>query len=328
MVAELLGRLDWGLSTTTEGHRNYDIEWLVKTADVNDGPGIAAFAPGLPAIGATWQFGNESDLWAFCKPDWKIQRAFVKNEPDLFWKISQTYSTEPRKRCQDAKIENPLAEPARVSGGYAKFTKPSTRGRDGKLWVTSSQELITGPATEWDNNRPTVKVGLNTLLLPLETFGPKVDDVNDAVMWGLSARKIKLSNVTWQRQIYGLCNFYFSLEYEFEIDAKGFDRVVADKGKFCLQGYMLNSKRRKADGSLDPIDPDGLDLKGSAESNYLNPANYERYKDSTGEPAECFLDGKGRPVTREADAARITLEKYDESNLLELGVPVGLNFAV
>ena len=290
-----MGRLDWSLQRDKDGHRDYSIQWLVQTLK-EDGPQVAASCPGLPAIGAQWSFGNDLDPWAFCWPTLTIKPVLTK-EPNRHWLIEQLFTTKPLKRCQDASIENPLDEPPRVSGSFIKFTKIDHKDRHGKIIKSSSHELFTGQQVEWNDNRPTVAIGLTMLSLPLAEYTAAVDTVNDANLWGLGPRKILLANVKWQRLLYGLCNFYYTVDYEFEINFKTFDRKIPD----------LGTKVLAPGGDKD------------------NPKDFVAYRNpSDGELGKAFLDGNGNAIADGADIVEIDFEKYEESNFLDLDVPTSL----
>jgi hypothetical protein len=304
MTAALQGRIDWNSSRDKEGHRDFKIRWLVK-ADVEDGPGIVMATPGLPEIGAPWAYGNDDEQWALCWPTMTVKMLKTK-EPGEFWTVDQMFSTRPLKRCQDDSIENPLNEPDRVSGSFVKYLEEISKDRNGDAIKSSSHEMIRGAIVEFDNNRPMVNIEKTLLILPLSTFAPMVDTVNDAPLWGLLERMIKLDNVSWSRLLYGTCNFYYTVGYEFGIDYKTFDRVAMDEGTKCLIGWAPGS-----DAAQVAAIPGG------------NPiTDFEVYKDVNGENTRCVLDGTGKPVlAADGQPAEIDIEYYAESNLLSLGIP-------
>lgn len=362
MAAEVLGPLEWTVDKDQMTHRDYTITWLVETDDPDDGPTTVLSAAGLPTIGTQWNFGNDFDPWALCWPNARCTPVLT-GEPNLRWIVENKFSTRPLMRCMDTQIENPLAEPYRVSGGFFKKTKLVDKDQFGNPVRSSSQQRITGGVMEFDDNRPTVRVGFNQLFWPGALYADMVDSVNDAPLWGLPARCVKLSNGTWTRNMWGVCNFYFTVDYEFEIQyeldddgnlVKTWDRKVHDKGTRCLTGYSpgeweivgpdgvgssghpktntsptnpLTGLAWAAGDLVQPenqIDPDGIDLVTS-KANYLNPKNFVTYRLASGDEAECFLDGKGRPVTDADSAAIIIVDYYKERNLLLLDIPSDLN---
>lgn len=316
MAATLLGRMDWGVSREKDGHRDYNIKWRVKTDLSTEGPATVLACPGLPAVGSAWSFGFDSDAWAFCHPDWKISTE-LQGEPNYHWIVEQTFSTKPLKRCQDSSIENPLLEPPRLNGSFVKYVREAHKDRFNVPLKTPSHEMLKGPVVEFDEDRPTVHVEVTKLTLPLGTITPLFNTLNDATLWGLGARKVKLSTGSWKRLLYGTCTFYFVISYEFEINFRGFDKDVPAFGYKCLKGWMPGSR-------FSPLDPLGID-PDTSKANHLNPKNFEAYKDINGENTGCFMDEYGRPVEDKDDIYDIHIEKYEESNLLVLGIPPTLS---
>lgn len=258
MAAIVLGRLTWKSQATKEGHRTHTVKWLVQSA-YQDDPYAIYFAAGLPSVGSPWAFGTAPDMWAYCEPDWSINQV-LENEPNDLWTVEQHFSTRPGKRCQDTSIEDPLAEPDRLSGSFVKFTKEATKDRHGDRILNSAKQQIRGKVTEREANRPTVRIERNVSSLNLSQLCSMVDTVNDASLWGLGPRKIKLSQAPWTRKTYGTCNYYFTVTYDFDIDFEGFDVKALDQGTAIL-----------SEGG-DPS----------------NPKDFEIYKDQKGEPMYCF----------------------------------------
>lgn len=311
MSAIALGPRDWEMTRDEDGHRDYDLEWLVETSHVDDGPFMVLQAGGLPLVGSIWSFGNETDPYAFCHPTWRIRRYKGDNEPGNFWTVNTPFSTRPIKRCQDQQIENPMAEPPRTGGSFTKFTKERAIDRNGKLITSSSWELFRGAAVEFDDNRPNVSIGLNLVTLPLQNIAQLIDTLNDSNMWGLEPRMVKLSNCTWRRLLFGTCAYFYTVGYEFDIDFDTFDRELVDEGTKVLRGW----------GADDPI-AERLVPDGSVEK---DPKNFQVYKDVNGENTRALLDGVGRPLDDGEDPHKIKFEYYPEANLLgTLGLPGSL----
>lgn len=295
MSAKVLGRLDWSMTRDKDGHRDYKLKWLIETDSPLDGPVGVFNATGLPAIGSTFTFGNDVDAWAFCRPNAECSPVLTK-EPNRLWTLTQNYSTRPIERDQTDEKTDPLLEPDRVSGSFVKYVKEITKDRNGDVLKTSSHELLKGPLLEFDHNRPTVKIGKSLATLPLATFSEMVDTVNDATLWGLSARMIKLSNVSWQRKYYQTSTVYYTVDYEFDIDFTTFDRKAVDQGTKVL----------------------------AAGGNANNPEDFEVYKDANGENTTILLDGNGAPLGNAASPVEIDIEYYAESDFTLLGIPTSL----
>lgn len=296
MAAVVHDRVRWAAERDKDSHRDYEITWLVEASSPDDGPQTVSNATAMPLVGSQWTFGNDNDLWAYCLPTMKIRRFAVENEPDVWWLVDQIFSTRPLARCQDEVIENPLDEPPQLSGSFVKYTKEAIKDRNGNPFKNSSHERLKGKILERDYNRPTVKIAMNMLTQQLATYSPMIDTVNDAPLWGLSERMIKLSNAQWTRKLYGTCTFYYTVEYEFDIDFDTFDRKTWDEGsKILVPGG-------------DPT----------------NPAHFQVFKDIYGENTRIFLDGAGNPLAAGDPPVELTLEFYDEANFLLLGIPGSL----
>lgn len=314
MVAILRGRLDWGLQRTPENGREYGITWLLRTTNPDDGPSTVMLCPDLPQVGDIWEFGTESDPWAFCRPDWTID-CIGKGEPGIYWTVSQTFSTRPLRRCQDFQFDNPLLEPPDISGTFNREMLEIIKNNDGSIPKTSSHDRITGDIMKFDNGKPTISISFNDSTLGMDKFTEFQDTVNDAPLWGFEKRCVKLSNTTWKRNIYGMCTYYWTKTHEFEIDVKTFDREYLDIGTCCLMGW--------SPGSTEPvIDPLVLDPSFGNLPKWMNRANFERYKTASGDYLDRVpLDGVGRPVIDTDEPATGLIYHYPEKNFLELGIP-------
>lgn len=293
MTATLLGRLRWEGGTDEDRHRTYDIDWLVEVADAwNDGPIAAMQAPGIPSIFDFWNFGNEIDQFAYCSPKTTVKQVLTGEPSDLFI-VSQTFTTKPFKK-DDQSPDDPLLKPPEISGSFVKFTREATQDKDGKALKSSSFERFKGSCTERDFSRHQVSIKMPLATLPLTTYVEYIDTVNTLSMWGLSARMVKLSNVSWTRNLYGpnWALKYYDITYDFDIDFETFDRYIMDEGTKVL----------KSGGVV------------------TNPKDFEPYL-VKGQPAPVVLDGSGAAATSEAAIAYLQFKLYKEKNLLLLGVP-------
>ena len=329
MSATLLdGQISWSLNRDKDGYRTYKIRHYVNTDDFLDGPQVVLNCPGLPAVGSVWDFDNDYDPWCYCTPETvvSIRQGVRDGNKTKFWTVDNIFTNIPGKRCQDQSIEDPLLEPMDISGSFVKYTTEAVFNHDGTRIKTSSHERITGPMVEFDANRPTVRIGQNVAILDLATFSQMVDTVNDATMWGLPARCIKLSNVSWQRKIYGTCGYYFNRVFDFDVRYDTFDRTVPDEGTKCLHGVF-------ADGDDAGTAPDDWILKtiNGSPPDPSNPSHFSRFQDRNGNLARVLLNGAGLPALVQlesgsdtGDPASITISYYGESNFFLLDIPADL----
>lgn len=304
MTAVLHGRRRWSGSRDAEGHREYKLLSLVRH-DPLDGPNVVMNAPGLALPGSFWSFGNDIDIWAFCLPTMTVSPApGVKENQKYKWSVvEQTFSTKPPQlqfqRCNDTNIEDPLLEPPKISGSFVKYQEEATHDRFGNPILTSSWEQLRGAQVEFDSNRPQVVISQNVPVLDLALFSSMVDCVNDAPMWGVDRRMVKLSDAKWERKYYGTCYVYYTRTMTFDINFLTFDRDLLDEGTKCLRGQW-----NKTTGLWDLIKINGADPDPT------NPTHFDRYKDKNYENARVILDGGGKPyVPVNLRAASATVSK-------------------
>lgn len=321
MTTRITGFRTVGAEIDEEGYRTYHLTTLIETDDPLDGPLTVMTTAGLPVPGTQWSFGNDYDPWSFCYPSMRVSiHDEREGDPTYYWAVEQTFSNKPLKRCQDSKIEDPLLEPMKISGSWVKKQREATFNRFGTRILSSSFEPIKGNVVEFDECIDTVTIEQNVPLLGLPTFTAIKNNVNDRVLWGMAPRTIKFSNVSWERQIFGQCGYYYTRKLEFEIDANTWDRDVPDEGDKMIDGYWLkdssgdwNYQVQYVDRTIndDTIDPS-------------DPRNFIRAKDPHDQPFHVQLNGYGAPLKFGDAPVKIHVEKYPETNLLILGIPTTL----
>lgn len=303
-----------------EGHRTWNVSHVVETDTAADGPAIVMNCAGLPQTGDSYSMDNDVDVWAFCYPYMRVTAApGVKTPgPVQYWKVDQKFSTKPLWRCSTNTIEDPLSEPQKVSGSFSKYSQEGVRDRNGLPIRSSSHEPFHGQQVEFDFNRASVKIEQNVVSLELDVFTAMVDCLNDATLWGLPARRIKLSNVSWERKLYGTCSYYYTRSFEFDVAYNGFDRYIIDEGN-----KMLNGRWEAGTGLYVPVDP----VAGFPDAS--NPINFIRAVDRAGNPIRMPLNGAGLPIDAGGTGSGYQLhslyfEFYEEANFTTLGIPSSL----
>lgn len=287
------GMIDWRMSTNQDGHRDYRAKWLVRTNTNYDGPQTVMNASGLPQIGATWAYGTENDPWAFCWPESAATPIVEPGTTDIWWVVDQLFTTRPLGRCMSNFVANPLSEPQKVGGSFVTYTREAIVDYQGNPILTSSLERIRGQDVERDFTKPSVWITTNFGTLPLRLFTSFANTLNNAPLWGLDARTIKLSRITWERFLYGVCTFFYTVTYEFDINFDTWDRVLKDEGTRVLA-------------------PGGDPTK---------PSNFIAYQ-VQGQLGKIQLNGAGQIANSILDQATINVQFYAENNFLLLGVPL------
>jgi len=322
VTATLVGPRSWSGSRDDQTFTEYELVWLVRTTDTLDGPNVVMNCPGLPTVGSTWNIGNDSDQWAYCYPTLKVTMHGVQEGmPGYLWTVAQKFSTKPLIRCNDTPVQDPMQEPMKISGSFVKYTQEYRYDRFGNFLTNSALELLRGPDTEFDANRPTVRIEQNVLSLDLPTFSAMVDCVNAYPLWGLPARCIKLSEPTWERKTVGTCSYYYTRTLNFDINFNTFDRYVGDFGTMVLKGQWNTTT-----GAY--VVSRGADR--------TNPQHFMRYVDIAGNPATVVLNGYGLPAGTTLNLGtgtsggstgpmgQIKIERYSEADFTLLNIPTSL----
>lgn len=294
MATKLVGGpLGWRLTRDEAGHRDYELALLVK-AGVTDGPANVLQTPGLPVPGSLWQVDNDIDVWAFCKWNAKVTpkaSTVERPEPTEWWIVEIPFSTKTAdvKSCREFQFDDPLLEPPKISFQSNNYQEEAVYDRFGLPILTSSHELIRGPQNEWDAGRVRVRIEQNVATivqafqLPVSMF----HTLNDAPLWGVGRRKVKLSDYSAEKKYYGSCYSYYTRVLEFDVRYDGFDRDLLDEGTKALHGHWDEDTGAWV---LDPVDDAGT------MPDPFNPAHFDRYKDRKDENARVILDGSGKPI--------------------------------
>lgn len=255
MATELMGSFRWGGGDIdADGHRTWMVVAQVK-GSLADGPAQAVLTPGLPLPGDVYAFGNDIDIWAWCREGPVSIQPQRTDGGNIFWYLTYTYSTRPpdatgpgggtggrddkgaRKKCADQRIEDPLSEPPAVSGNSIRYTEEATEDAEGKPLRYTSFERIRGPAVEFDKHRELIVIEQNVVNLERGLILSMVGKLNDAALWDMPARCWKLADWSWQRKLYGLCSFYFTRRLVYESNAEEVDPASPKGLKF--QEHLL-----------------------------------------------------------------------------------------
>lgn len=320
----------WSGGQDDDGYRTYQIVHRVECDTIRDGPAQAMQTPGLPLPGSLWYWFDDVDVWAYCTNQMTAEPIIREGGGNKFFDVKQIFTTKPKgKYCRDTRFEDPLLEPPRVTGGFVKYTEERKFNTDGTIIQTSAHEPLHGDAVAFDKSRNTVHIEQNVLNLELDVLGQMNDTLNNAPLWGLPARCIKLTVGPWETKYYGSCYKYYTRTFDFEVNTRivngivvsGFDRDVLDEGTKCLRG----------DWDRDTLSTTYGQWLVEAGLTGDNQSDYQRFKDWNGENATCVLDGAGKPIhaangtsTTGTTAGQIRVTGYDESNFLYLGIPTVL----
>jgi hypothetical protein len=246
---------------------------------------------------------------------------------------------------------DPLLEPQKVSGGSIKTKLEAIKDRNGKPIMSSSHEMYRGPQVEMDSSHSVVRIEQNVSTLELGLCTSLMDHLNDDTLWGIDARRIKLSDFRWEEKWYDVCTYYYTRMFEFEIKNNPddlWDFKLVDEGTRALNGRWVSGGCGTASGvsgwelipicgTLSTVDPKNPDP--------TNPQHFVRYKDRNGENTRVILNGEGLPAstvtlyqislgdpsagtgtTPTGDAVEWDVEYYPEEDFTQLGIPTTIDF--
>jgi len=287
---------------TTDGHVTYNVTWQVQTTDKWDGPAIVSFAPGLPLFGAPYSGINglnDVDATAYYRGGMSINPASANVRTSAgtgrLWKVTAPFSSKPAERCNEQRFDNPLTEPPKWSGGSNGYTKQADKDNQGNAIQNSSWQQHRGPKVEVKDGKSTFTLDMNVLWLNLDFLGDYKNAVNDGVWWGKPARTLQCSDFTWQRLMYGMCNWYYAVHFEFEHDPETFDLKLIDEGSRIWIG--------------------------GAGANRADADNYKPAKLRTEDRDTVLLDGAGGVLGANAQPVIQEFRYYPEKDFSAVGWP-------
>ena len=349
MAVQAAKAYDFWLTIDNENFRDYHIVHQVQTTTplvnpagagwTGDGPQTILGATGLPVTGDQWNFGNDADPWAFCLPNKTVKpMQKKKGDPYTHYTVESIFSNRPLNRCMTTNNDDPLDEPQKIRGNSVRYTIEATKDRFGNPIKSSSHEMFRGPQIEFDGGRDQVIIEQNVPSLELGLCTSLRNKLNDDTLWNLAARRIKLSDFSWEELWYGSCTHYYKRIFTFDIRNNVddlFDRTIMDEGTKVLNGRWDNElgiwRVLPIEGYTSQPDPDKT-----------NPQHFIRYKDRNGENTRVILDGNGLPAASFAtygtgtdfgtgtdatdDAGQLEIEYYEEDDLEQLNIPLTLDF--
>jgi hypothetical protein len=283
-MAVMVSHLGTSGSVDEEGYRSYKVEYQVR-ALYTESVDSVLYAEGLPLPGQVWEVDGDINPWIWCRPQ-REATPYRKDEPNMLWRVACTFSNKPQgKRCHEQKIENPLLEPPKVTGGGTTEHEEALYDRFGQPIVNSCWEQLRGQKVEFDVARSSVKIQMNVGSFDVISLALAMQNrVNAYPLWGLPRRCVKLRPVEWEPMYWGTCNKYYQLKLEFDIRLDTFDRDILDEGTKALHGHWDA-------GSGDWI----VDNLGGTPPDPSDPRCFDRVEDKKGNPMKMVLDGAGKP---------------------------------
>jgi hypothetical protein len=238
-----------------------------------------------------------------------VKRKFVPNEPDVYWEVTAKFQTN--LVCMEGIFENPLDQPAEISGSFQKTQGETAIGFDDynrpQWMMTSSLEPLTA---QRDFTRIQVVVSKNVAISYFRPilFASMSDHLNPGYTWGLPPGIVKFSNATWTRQWWGTCFPYVRVQATFDIMwetgeiepvhgnvIRGWGKLIADHGTRQLRPNLHHLVENNPNHPVR-----------------FNPLNFEQIRTSnnSGSNQTELLDGRGRITRNINDVARVYYQPY------------------
>ena len=152
-------------------------------------------AEGIPRLGETFttQYGDLN----FEAVAYAVEVTPDRESPGI-WHVTVRYSTCKREDGQD---ENPLLQPAEISGSFDSFKRPLWIDANGKPVVNSAGEPFTEPVMV-DDSRPVLRIRKNFPSINPGVWMAAKDAVNDSPFLGFPAGYLKIRNISWETRMW------------------------------------------------------------------------------------------------------------------------------
>jgi hypothetical protein len=288
-------------------HRTYTIKFRVITDDVLDGPNTVLDGNGVPRLGDSYAFGNDTDGNATARTF--AVKLMTEKDSRRLWEVTVSYSTQggtsDKQSGGNGSGSSPIDWGWRVSGSFFSHMRAPTKDRNGRALVNLVQEPFL-PPPEIDDPQLTIVLEKNHPTFSISTWANARGKVNSVAIWGLERRQLKLR--AWPFQVHWVSQSfaYTSSRLEFQVNTNpGFYYEPLNCGFRELVGF----------------DEDGKAKYAVARSDDWVPLSRPRLLDEVGQ----FANDAADPVFFDqaaGDLQRFELEdEYDFSTFLPPALP-------
>lgn len=296
-------------NVTADGHRRRQQVWQVFTVGLEDDVTVLT-APGLPL----WGQPHPSDAGCWV---WEVApREVAKTAEGSRWEITVTYTSQPRRTCNDVHETDPLKRRPEILWLFEKYDEPVEKAYliDSEGEPSASPVPILNSAMQRFRDpvlRKATKIGLR-ITRNMATWDPLrtvnyVDHVNSSEFQVAGVkfppRVARLDVWTASPKYHGVCEVYYEHVMEFWFQTSkvgggtGWDRELMDVGTAELVDEGEGPKLRLIRDEHNVPITEEVPLDGSGERLPLplsedNPAAYLTYRV---EPEADFNDLKLPP---------------------------------
>jgi hypothetical protein len=268
---------------TEDWHRQYDVVAQVTCSSESDGPQtVLNGVRSSLQYGSTFAYGNDSDPYATLR---SIRNA-RRTDKRKIWQVDLQYSTKGSQRDPADQPGDPLSWAWKVRGSFGSGQKWLTKDRTGRALVNSANEPFED-VPPIDNPLLILALEKNTATIDLDQWAEARGKVNDATLWGLSGRRVRLMQWAWDVAWTGNGQAYIVNKFEVSIDFDGYYYEPLDMGFREIDGIDLDGNATYSPMLLKgelPSKPLFLNGQGGRLAEGANPI----YFDGVGDNPEPF----------------------------------------
>ncbi len=220
--------VDIKATNTEDFHREYDLTYRVITDSESDGPDTVLASGSLPTYGQPYAYGSESNPFASCRFVGNARRDQGEKTRKA-WLVDAKFSTRGSNRDPNDQPGKPLDWAWKVSGSFGTGQKYSNKDRTGRALANSANEPFED-VPPIDDQILLLTLEKNLPTLSLSQWADSRGKVNDATLWGLPARRVKLMQWSWTPQWTGAGQAYVACKWEVAINFDGYYYEPRDEG--------------------------------------------------------------------------------------------------
>lgn len=264
-----------GCSENEQGQQSYRRAFDIY-ADYADGPQTVRdnfyLATGIK-YGHQYQTSSDLDLNAFCRSrNLDATESLITEDgvKAMKWRMSVEYG--PR-------VYTPLQEPIEVAYNFAQWEEICDQDIHGNAVKNTATEPFDPPVMR-DQSRPVLTISRNELPVAIDIAAIYKDKVNDGEFLGFPKGTVKCSNISIQKDLYYQPDdfYYDRVTYEFQIDLRGWKKIILNQGLRELVGgslVLIKDDNGETVTSPYPLDETGQKLAVEAPPVYLEFEVYE-----------------------------------------------------
>ena len=201
--------------------KTYSVQYRLLTNDPLDGPGTVVNYSGLPALYATYSFGNDSDTNVYL-----ISKSPREESDGSFktWVVTCEYSNAPPVELSS----NPLSEAAKVSMSMDQFSQVARVNVDNE-WIRNTAGLAFTPPPDMDMARPVLTVRRNESFVDLNKAMDYSNSVNQSSWKGCPPRTVKLRALNYSEWQQRSGVVFYEATYEFHLFDQTWDLFILNR---------------------------------------------------------------------------------------------------